>query len=138
MNKYRLKSIGAVFAGFLVIVILSIGADTILKMAGILPYDHLFVSTGIILGVILYRAVFSLIGCYIAARLAPRNPMTHALALGVVGVVVGTAGAILAADLGPAWYGWTLVVIALPIAWLGGKLYEMRMQQSKIQETANN
>jgi hypothetical protein len=26
-------------------------------------------------------------------------------------------------NLGPAWYAWSLVVIALPVAWLGGKLY---------------
>lgn len=138
MNKNIFKSIGAVLAGFFIIVILSVGADTILKLVGILPYDHLFVSTGLILGVILYRAVFSLIGCYIAARLAPRNPMKHALALGVLGVIISTIGAIMAADLGPAWYAWTLVIIALPIAWLGGKLYILRMQQNNIRKSANH
>lgn len=141
MTKSVGKSIWAVFAGFLVILILSIATDTVLKLAGLLPYDHLFVSTGLILIVIFYRAVFSLMGCYFAARLAPQFPMAHALALGVVGVVVSTAGAILAADMGPAWYNWTLVAIALPVAWLGGKWYEMRKAQSKrssIRETVSN
>jgi hypothetical protein len=32
-----------------------------------------------------YRAVLSLIGCYVTARLAPSNPMAHALSLGVIG-----------------------------------------------------
>ncbi|SHF81695.1 hypothetical protein SAMN05443144_113139 [Fodinibius roseus] len=141
MAKSVGKSIWAVFAGFVVIVILSVAADTVLKLTGVLPYDHLYVSTGLILTVIFYRAVFSFIGCYLAARLAPQNPMTHALALGVVGMAVSTAGAILAADLGPAWYNWSLVVIALPIAWFGGKWYEMRILQSErrnIRETVSN
>ena len=66
-------------------------------------------------------------GCYLAAWLAPRSPMKHALALGVVGVLLSTAGAIAAANmnLGPSWYAWTLVAISLPTAWLGGKLHEL-------------
>jgi MFS-type transporter involved in bile tolerance (Atg22 family) len=126
MKSNRLKSVWAVLAGFLVIVILSIGFDTILKLAGILPWDHLFVSTGLILFVILYRAVFSLAGCYLTAKLAPKNPMKHSILLGIIGTVLSSVGAILAADLGPVWYGWTLAVIAIPIAWLGGKLYEIK------------
>lgn len=137
MRKNTIKSIGAVAGGFLVILILSIATDFALKAAGILPYDHLFVSTGLILVVIFYRAVYSLIGCYLAAKLAPRNPMKHAIALGVLGLIISTIGAIAAADLGPAWYGWTLVVIALPIAWLGGKLFEVRSHHSRIGEAAN-
>lgn len=134
MKKTTWKSIGAVFAGFVVIVILSIGADFILKAADILPYDHMFVSTGLVIAVILYRTVFSLIGCYLAARLAPQNPMKHALSLGVLGLIISTIGAIAAAYLGSVWYGWTLAAIALPIAWLGGKWYEKTAQPKKILE----
>ncbi len=124
-NTFR-KSVWAVLAGFLVIVILSIAFDTLLKLMGILPWDHLFVSTGLILFVILYRAVFSLAGCYLTAKLAPRNPMKHAIILGIIGTVLSAVGAVLGADLGPVWYAWTLAVIAIPIAWLGGKLYEIK------------
>lgn len=133
MNKTTFKSIGGVVVGFIVILILSTGTDMILKRMGVLPDKHLFVSTELIPAVIFYRAAYSLIGCYIAAKLAPRNPMRHALALGVVGVIVGSIGAIVAADLGPAWYGWTLVFIALPIAWLGGKLYESQSHNNTIE-----
>lgn len=80
------KSIWAVFAGFLFIVVVSIAADTLLKLAGILPWDHLFVSTGLILFVLFYRAVFSLAGCYLTAKLAPSKPMNHAIILGVIGL----------------------------------------------------
>jgi hypothetical protein len=91
---------------------------------GVLPKDNLYVSTGLILFVLGYRAFFSIIGCYIAAKLAPSSPMKHALALGGVGVLLSIVGAIAAANmnLGPAWYGWALVIITMPVAWLGGKL----------------
>tara|TARA_R100001143_G_scaffold63594_1_gene73159 strand:+ start:14920 stop:15321 length:402 start_codon:yes stop_codon:yes gene_type:complete len=130
MKNNKLRSIWAVFAGLLIIFVLSIAADTLLKITGILPWDHLFVSTGLILFVLFYRAVFSLIGCYIAAKLAPSKPMKHALILGVIGVVISSIGAIVAADLGPGWYAWTLAAISMPIAWLGGKLHEKQAADS--------
>ena len=123
MNKTTAKSIGAVLAGLILIVITHTGTDALLEGAGVLPKGHFFVGTGLILIVIGYRAVFSLIGCYLTAKLAPRHPMKHALILGFIGLVLSSVGAIVAADLGPAWYAWTLAVMALPIAWLGGKLY---------------
>ena len=123
-----LKSVGAVLAGLFFIGITHTATDAILESMGVLPKGNLHVSTGLILVVIGYRAVLSLIGCYITALLAPKNPVKHALVLGIVGVLLSTAGAIATANmnLGPSWYAWTLVVISLPIAWLGGKLYELR------------
>jgi len=75
-----------------------------------------------------YRCVYAVVGSYIAARLAPRNPMRHALGLGVVGLMVCLAGAIATTpmDLGPAWYPIALVLTALPCAWLGGALHRGR------------
>lgn len=123
MSKTTVKSIGAVLAGFIFIVITHTATDAILESASVLPKGNLFVGTGLILIVLAYRAVFSFIGCYLTAKLAPHKPMKHALILGLIGLVLSFVGAIVAADLGPAWYAWTLAVIALPIAWLGGKLY---------------
>lgn len=127
-----LKSIGAVVAGLIFIVVTHTATDAVLEGIGVLPKGNLWVGTSLILVVIGYRAVLSLIGCHIAAWLAPHSPMKHALALGAVGVLLSTVGAIVAANmnLGPSWYAWALVVIALPIAWLGGKLYELRSQAS--------
>lgn len=62
-----------------------------------------------------YRCVFSVLGCYLTARLAPRAPMAHALALGAIGTVLSTVGVIASADLnlGPRWYPIALAVTAL-------------------------
>jgi hypothetical protein len=128
MKTNFLKSAGAVLAGFIFIGVTHSATDAILENAGVLPKGNLYVSTSLILFVIFYRAVFSVIGCYLTAKLAPKNPMKHALILGSIGTILSSIGAIVTADmnLGPAWYAWSLVVIALPVAWLGGKLYIIR------------
>ena len=130
-----LKSITAVAAGFLFIGVTHTTTDAILENLGVLPKGNLYVSTPLILLVLGYRAVFSLIGCYLTAKLAPKNPMKHALLLGGVGTVLSAAGAIVTANmnLGPGWYAWTLAAIALPIAWLGGKFYLTRNPDAKTQ-----
>jgi len=125
MNRSIFKSIGAVLAGFLVIVILSVITDTILEKNGVLPQGALF-DTGLLLLALLYRSIYSVIGAYVTARLAPQNPIRHALALGVLGILVSGLGAYVGRDLGPAWYGLMLVVVSLPLAWLGGREFELR------------
>jgi hypothetical protein len=125
MNKNTFRSIGAVLAGFLAIVVLSVGTDTILEQTGVLPSGALF-DTGLLLLALMYRSLFSVIGAYIAARLAPHHPMRHALALGVLGIFVSALGTVAAQGLGPAWYGFALVLVSLPLAWLGGREYELR------------
>src|SRR5688572_31559644 len=108
MNKNILKSIGAILAGLLFIGITHTIIDAILENTGVLPKGNLYVSTPLILFVIFYRAVFSLIGCYLTAKLAPKNAMKHALILGGIGTLLSVTGAIVTADmnLGPAWYAW--------------------------------
>lgn len=122
-----LKSIGAVIAGFVAIFVLSYGTDAVLEAAGILQAGAPLPMRGaelLIAAILVYRLVYSVAGCYIAARLAPSHPMRHALVLGALGLIGSIGGAIVAAQqsLGPAWYAWGLVVFALPCAWLGGKL----------------
>jgi hypothetical protein len=135
MKINTLKSIGAVIAGLLFIGVTHSTIDAILENIGVLPKGNLYVSTGLILFVIFYRAVFSVLGCYLTAKLAPKNPMKHALILGGIGTILSATGAIVTADmnLGPAWYAWSLVAISLPVAWLGGKFYEMRNPGAPVQ-----
>jgi hypothetical protein len=120
------RSIGAVLAGFVAIVILSIGTDMALHAAGIFPALGRPMSDALFLLATAYRTVYSVAGCYLAARLAPDRPMAHALALGIVGVAVSTVGAVVTwnrgPEFGPHWYPLSLIVLAMPCAWVGGKL----------------
>lgn len=128
MIKNILKSIGAVVAGFFTVVLFSIGTDLALEAVGIFPrpdVEGLFVMWMLALAFV-YRTLFTILGGYVTARLAPQKPMKHAIILGLVGMVVGTLGAIAAWDLSPHWYPIALVVAALPSTWFGGKLATLR------------
>jgi hypothetical protein len=126
------RSTGAVLLGFVAVVVLSLGTDQILHALGVYPpWSQSMRNTSDNLLVLAYRCVYAVVGSYIAARFAPRNPMRHALTLGVIGFVLSLAGAIatIPMNLGPAWYPIALVLTALPCAWLGGVLYRRRAER---------
>ena len=131
MNKNTLKSIGAVLAGFVAVFVLSLGTDVVLHSTGVFPPWGERVSDPLLLLATVYRTVYCIAGSYVAARLACNRPMAHALALGVVGLIASTAGAVLTWNKGPAfgphWYPVALIVTAIPCAWLGGRLRIMQL-----------
>lgn len=126
------RSIGAVFAGILAIVVLDMGIDHILHTSGIFPPYGESMADGLFLLALGYRIVDSIVGTFLTASLAPSRPLRHALILGAIGVVLSSLGALatIAAgpELGPTWYPLTLVAVALPCAYVGGKLAERRRQ----------
>jgi hypothetical protein len=130
----RARSVGVVILGFVIIVALSTITDTILENAGVIPKGALPMrgSELVLVGILGYRALYSLIGCYITARLAPSNPMKHALALGALGVILSALGSDVTSGKAPLWYDVILVVMALPIAWLGGKLQQISTKNHKV------
>lgn len=120
------RSIGAVIAGLLVIVVLSTAADAVLHAAGIYPPVPQRMADELFLLATAYRIVFGVVGCYVTARLAPGRPMRHALVLGGIGTVLSTAGAIAFWEYGPAWYSIAIIAISIPCAWAGARLHEAR------------
>jgi hypothetical protein len=118
-----LKSILAVLAGFLTVVILSVATDAILEGAGIFPPPDqgLFISWMLILA-FGYRTLYNIVGGYITAAIAPASPVRHAIILGCAGTVAGAVGVVVGWDLSEHWYPIALAVEAIPTCWLGGKL----------------
>jgi hypothetical protein len=121
-----MRSVWAVVAGVLFIIIVTTIVDVVLHLVHVFPpmTDPLTDTTALI--ATSYRIVISVAGAWLTARLAPANPMKHAMILGFVGVVLGLLGlaATWNAGLGPRWYPIALVVLAIPQCWLGGKIYE--------------
>ena len=68
------RSIGAVLAGILAVIILSIGTDLVLHAIGILPGLGEPVSDSLLLLATVYRTIYSVVGSYITAWLAPIVP----------------------------------------------------------------
>jgi hypothetical protein len=125
MNR---KSIGAVVAGVLVIIVGTTLVDIILHGAGVFPPMDQPIDDALALLATSYRIVISVGGAWLTARLAPDKPMKHAMILGYVGVALGLVGVVSTWNLalGPRWYPILLVVLAIPQCWAGGKIYEMQ------------
>jgi len=120
------KSLGAIAAGMLAIVVLSLGTDGLLHLAGVYPpWGEPMPQPGLNLLALSYRCAFNVLGAYLAACLAPRHPARHLWAFAVLGFALGAAGAIatIPLRLGPAWYPVTLALSAFPCTWLGGAAF---------------
>lgn len=123
------RSAGAVFAGLVAVFVLSLGTDEILHLLQVYPPWGQRMSDSLFGLATAYRIVFNVAGGYVAARLAPSAPLRHAMALGIVGLVLSVAGVMFAVakpELGPMWYPILLLVVALPCAWLGGTIATRR------------
>ena len=122
------KSIRAVVAGLLIILVVTTGVDIILHVTGVYPPMGQPMDDTLALLATSYRIVISIGGAWLTARLAPARPMKHALILGVVGTVLGLIGLAVTWNLGlgPRWYPIALAVLAIPQCWAGGKLYTSR------------
>jgi hypothetical protein len=122
------KSIWAVVAGVLAIIVVTTLVDILLHVTGVFPPMDQPIDNALALLATSYRIVISIGGAWLTARLAPEKPMKHAMILGCVGVVLGLVGVVATWNmgLGPRWYPIVLTVLALPQCWAGGKLYEMQ------------
>jgi len=119
------RSVWAVLVGWIAVVSLSLATDHVLQQAKVLPgWGQPVYDSRLNLLALTYRCAFSVLGSYLAGRLAPRHPMRHAMILGVIGFLLSLLGAMIAIQnhFGPAWYPLALAATALPCAWLGGFL----------------
>jgi len=121
-----MRSIWSVVAGFLFIMVLSLGTDAIMYAM----WPKVFNANGgtsnvvILCLTIVYVGVFAIVGSYITARLAPSQPMKHALILGVTGLAFTVAATTRMWNVHPAWYNILNLLLVMPYAWFGGRLRE--------------
>lgn len=119
----------AVLAGFLTVVVLSIGTDFVLEKFGLFPpptEQGLYITWMLALA-LCYRTLYTILGGYVTARLAPSKPMRLVLILAVLGTIGGIGGVVAGWHLSAHWYPIALAVLAFPSVWLGGKLYTRKM-----------
>jgi len=121
-RRRTLRSVGAVLGGLVATFVATTAVDIMLHAAGVYPALGVRMADALFLLALGYRIPLNIGGSYVAARLAPDRPLRHALALGWVGVAIATVGAIALGSQGPIWYALANIVIALPCAWVGGKI----------------
>ena len=124
MNR---RSIWAVVAGVLFIIVVTTLVDIALHAIGVFPPTNQPINDALALLATSYRVVISVAGAWLTARLAPDKPMKHAMILGIVGTLLGLVGVVVTWNLGlgPRWYPIALAVLAIPHCWAGGKIYQM-------------
>jgi uncharacterized membrane protein len=122
MNR---RSIWAIVAGVLVVIVVTTLVDVVLHLTGVYQMKQRLTDALALLATS-YRVVIGIAAGWLTARLAPRDPMRHAMILGGIGSVLGLVGLIATwnLDLGPRWYPIALVVLAIPQSWAGGRLFE--------------
>ena len=125
------RSIGAIVLGFVLIGLLSVGADAVLRAAAPGAFDATgrVDSVPVLLLMLGYVAVFAIAGCYVTARMAPAHPMRHALILGALGLAFNVAGSIALWDTAPVWYHVVALALVMPLAWTGGRLREIELSR---------
>jgi hypothetical protein len=99
------RSTAAIGIGFISVAVLSLGTDQILHVLNVYPpWGEPMYDPRLNLLALSYRIVYTILGGYLTALLAPRAPMRHVAICGILGVFTATVGAVVAirmADLGP-------------------------------------
>lgn len=118
------KSIWAVVAGLLFTIIVTTLVDFLMHAIGVFgPWDQPLDDrlSAIALS---YRVVITIAGGWLTAKMAPQNPMKHAVVLGAIGTLLGVVGIVATWNLamGPHWYPIAIAVLGLPECWLGATL----------------
>jgi hypothetical protein len=98
--------------------------DALMHGTGVFPAMGEPMSGGLFVWALAYRIVFTVLGGYVTAALAPRRAIRHVMILGGIGTVAAIIGVVATWNAGPAfgprWYPLSLVVTAIPSVWAGG------------------
>lgn len=119
----RLRTAGALIAGFIAVAALSTAADAVLHAMNYYPNDGTAGSDPELAVALTYRTLFTVLGGFIAAWLAPSHPLRLATILGAIGTLPAILGVVAMWSLGHHWYAISLAVLAMPSTALGGWLF---------------
>lgn len=124
-QRHMGRSILAIFAGLVLVVVLSLVADFAMYALHFAPAPGQRMSDPLLVVAFAYRTLFAVLGCYLTARLAPFGPMLHAMIGGIIGFCLGAAGTVATWNTpqaaGAHWYPIAVALVAIPAAWLGGR-----------------
>ena len=118
-----IRHIIPVVAGGMVTLLLTVVTDNWLSAHQVLPSSHTSVfETGPLLLAAGYRGLFAILGCHLAARMAPvgQPRIRYALALGAVLLVTSLVGAASLWGRVPIWYSLGGIALTIPYAIIGG------------------
>lgn len=113
----------AVVAGFVTTAVLSTATDALMHAVRIFPPQGERMSDTLFVVATLYRVIFTVLGGYVTAALAPGRALIPVVVLGAIGELAATAGTIATwnagPEFGPHWYPIALIVTAMPCVLAG-------------------
>ena len=84
-SRRLLRSSAAIVIGFLSVAVLSLATDQVLHVLDVYPpWGEPMYDPGLNALALSYRILYTILGGYITARLAPRRPMRHVMVVGVL------------------------------------------------------
>ena len=122
-----MRSAVAVLGGLL---LFSLASVTFIQLSGN-PPDRWPGTAGAAIA-ITYGAVFAFLAGYVAARLAPRQPLMHAVIFAILLLAMASASYAIQPEGASPWSLIATVVVSIPAALLGGLAQSKRRSQSAI------
>ncbi|MGJ5819115.1 hypothetical protein [Paludibaculum fermentans] len=123
----KARRAGAIFAGFVFVVVTSTAADLLFHATGVFPPMGQRMSDPLFAFALAYRCLLAIAGSYLTSRLAPTWVLPQATVMGTVGLAVSTLGAAVTwnkgPEFGPHWYSVLLALSSLPCSWAGARLF---------------
>ena len=117
-------------AGLIATGIISTLTDFALHAAGLYPpYGEPMYDTPRLLLAFTYRGLFAIGGAYLTATIAREMAKKAVLILGIVGSLFWLLGAISMWTLAAPWYNIIGIIFGIPLAKMGGKLYENKQRK---------
>ncbi len=119
-----LRSILAVIAGSATWMVTALGMDGLLMSLAPQWFgpNGKVESVPLMLLMMTYSLLFSVLGGYVAARIARRKEMQHAFVLGVLQLLLGIMATIKFFDTAPLWWHLTFLTLLIPANVFGGWL----------------
>ncbi|HEY0078758.1 MAG TPA: hypothetical protein VGB73_08945 [Pyrinomonadaceae bacterium] len=126
-----LRSILAVIAGSVVWMVTALGTDAILMSLWPQAYSAggRVESVPLLLFTMFYAVLFGVLAGYVTAVIARRAEVKHALALGILQLLMGIVATINFWDTAPAWYHLIFLALVTPSNLLGGWLRANRRRK---------
>lgn len=121
----------SVAAGLAKSMALSVITRGILYLAGIFPapFKPLF-DNQLVAGALIYHSVFALTGAFVTAHVARNRARRAVIFLGSKEAIMWLLGTIFLWKHAPVWYTISKALMGIPIALLGGYLYQRSRQAS--------
>lgn len=117
----------SILAGLALNIILGSAVDHIMHTTGVYPpYGEPMLNHTLLLLAFSYRALFMILGGYLAASIAKDKAKRAVLILGILGSVIWLAGGIALWDYAYPWYNLIGAVAGVPITMGGYYIYRKR------------